>query len=137
MTAPAPKQLARWQVTGYALRLRGIRVHGCVGVSDSERAEPQELVVAVDVELGGTSYPRADELDRALDYAEVVRAASETATALAARLLETYALRVAERLVQRWPAAHRVRVRVTKAAVPVTPHTDEATVEVTLDRPWS
>ncbi|HEY6726623.1 MAG TPA: dihydroneopterin aldolase [Polyangiaceae bacterium] len=137
LAALAPEHLPRWRVTGYALRLRGIRVQGRVGVSDAERAAPQELVVAVDVELGGTSYPATDDLERAANYAEIVSAVAETADALADRLLETYALRVAERLVLRWPAAHRVRVAVTKAAVPVAPHTDEANVEVTLDSPWS
>lgn len=137
LTAPAPEPLTRWRVTGYALRLRGIRVQSRMGVSDAERARPQELVVAVDVELGGTHYPASDELERAANYAEIVSAASEAASGLADRLLETYALRLAERLVQRWPAAERVRVAVTKAIVPVTPHTDAASVEVTLGGPWS
>jgi dihydroneopterin aldolase len=120
------------QVVGYALRLRGIRVQSHMGVSDAERAEPQELVVAVDIELNGELYPAADELERAANYAEIVRAADEGARERADRLLETYALRVARRLVSLWPAAERVRVAVTKAAVPVVPTTDEATVEVTL-----
>jgi dihydroneopterin aldolase len=117
---------------GYALRLRGIRVHSHMGVSDAERARPQELVVAVDLELSAALYPAADELERANDYAEIVRAADEGARQQPYRLLETFALDVARRLVTLWPAAERVRVSVTKAVVPVWPRTDEATVEVTL-----
>src|SRR6478609_6171980 len=132
MTLPATSQ-----VKGYALRPRGIRVHSHVGVSDSERAQSQELVVAVDVELGGERYPSMDELDRAVDYAESVRAADESARERADRQLETFALRVARRLVDFWPTAERVRVAVTKAAVPVVPVTDEATVEVTLGRAFA
>jgi dihydroneopterin aldolase len=119
---------------GYALRLRGIRVQSHMGVSDAERARPQELVVAVDLELAGELYPAGDELDSAADYAEIVRVADESARERPDRLLETFALRVARRLVARWPAADRVRVAVTKAAVPVVPATDEATVEVTLGK---
>lgn len=126
-------QAAR-QVVAYALRLRGIRVHGHFGVSDSERAQAQELIVAVDVELAGELYPSRDELDKAVDYAEIARAADESARGQADRLLETFALRVARRLVAHWPAAERVRVAVTKAAVPMVPATDEATVEVILAR---
>ena len=122
------------RVVGYALRLRGIRVQSRMGVSELERAEPQELLVAVDVELAGERYPATDELERAADYAEIVRAADEGAREKADRLLETFALRVAHRLVERWPAAERVRVAVTKASVPVAPATDEATVEVALGR---
>ena len=121
-------------VLGYALRLRGIRVHSHMGVSDAERATPQELVVAVDLELSGELYPSTDEIDRAVDYAEIVRVADEGAREQPDRLLETYVLRVARRLAVRWPAAERVRVAVTKAAVPVVPSTDEATVEVTLGK---
>lgn len=122
------------EVVGYALRLRGIRVSSHMGVSDAERATAQELVVSVDVELGADLYPTGDELERAADYAEVVRAADECARERPDRLLETYALRVARRLVRQWAAAERVRVTVTKACVPVTPSTDEASVEVTLGR---
>jgi len=119
---------------GYALRLRGIRVQSHMGVSDAERARPQELVVAVDLELAGELYPAGDELDSAADYAEIVRVADESGRERPDRLLETYALRVARRLAARWPAADRVRVAVTKAAVPVVPATDEATVEVILGK---
>jgi dihydroneopterin aldolase len=133
MIVRAPRSVpAGRPVVGYALRLRGIRVHSHMGVSDAERARPQELVVAVDLELNGELYPSADELDRATDYAEIVRAADESAREKPYRLLETFALHVAQRLVARWPAAERVRVSVTKAIVPVSPATDEATVEVTL-----
>jgi 7,8-dihydroneopterin aldolase/epimerase/oxygenase len=120
------------EIVGYALRLRGIRLQSCMGVSDAERAQPQELVVAVDLELSGARYPGADELDRAADYAEIVRVADETAKEQPFKLLETFALRVARRLVRQWPSAERVRVAVTKAVVPVSPVTDEANVEVTL-----
>lgn len=137
MTALASKQWLRRPVTSYALRLRGIRVQGHMGVSDVERSKPQELVVAVDLELDGSRYPATDDLDRAANYAEVVRVATESADAVADRLLETYALRVADGLALQWPDAQRVRVAVTKATVPVTPRTDEATVEVTLHGPWS
>ncbi len=125
------------QVVGYALRLRGVRVQSQMGVSDEERAHAQELIVAADVELAGPLYPTADELDRAANYAEIVRAADECAREAAYRLLETFALRVARRLVERWPAAELVRVAVTKAVVPVVPATDEATVEVTLGRAFA
>ncbi len=117
---------------GYALRLRGIRVHSHMGVSDAERARAQELLVAVDLELNGDAYPTTDDIERAVDYAEIVRSVDESAQERPDRLLETFALRVARRLVERWPAALRVRVAATKAIVPIEPKTDEATVEVTL-----
>jgi dihydroneopterin aldolase len=61
-----------------------------------------------------------------------VRISEDAARQRPDRLLETFALRVARQLGERWPAAERVRVGVTKANVPVQPAPDEATVEVTL-----
>lgn len=124
--------LAASNVTSYSLRLRGVRVQSQVGVSDAERAQTQQLHVSVDLELPGELYPRTDELEGAADYAEIVRAADESARERPYRLLETFALRLARRLAERWPSAERVRVAVTKALVPVSPKTDEAAVEVVL-----
>jgi len=121
-------------VATYSLRLRGLRVQGHLGVSDAERATPQALNVAVDVDLSGAAYPTADDLAGAVNYAEIARVAEESAQERPARLLETFALCVARRLMARWPAAERVRVAVTKVVVPMLPPTDEATVEVTLAR---
>ena len=59
--APSPRR----QVLGYGLRVRGLRVMSHVGVGDEERAHAQELVVAVELELPGSSYPEVDELTRA------------------------------------------------------------------------
>lgn len=120
------------RVAGYALRLRGIRVHSHVGVSDRERERPQELIVAVDVDLADEMYPTTDDLAQAADYAEVVRAAHECGRRRHYRLLETFAIDVAQRVATRWPLSRKVRVAVTKARVPVEPATAEAIVEVTL-----
>jgi dihydroneopterin aldolase len=122
------------QVVRYALRLRGIRVPSRMGVSEAERERPQELVVSVDLELTGENYPSTDEIDRAVDYAEIVCAVHESAREKSYHLLESFALRVARRLGDRWPGAEQVRVAVTKAVVPVSPTTDEATVEITLGK---
>jgi dihydroneopterin aldolase len=125
------------QVLSYALRLRGIHVRSHMGVSDSERATPQELLVAIDLELPGELYPVTDELARAVDYAEIVSIADHSARQRPYQLLETFARVVAERLSARWPSAERLRVAVTKATVPVLPRTDEATVELVFGKAFA
>lgn len=139
VVAPSPslaaiQQRALAQVLGYALRLRGIRVQSRMGVSDVERAAAQELVVNVDIELGPELYPTTDELERAANYAEIVQIAAACAGRSAYRLLETFALQVANGLRERWPNVDRLQVSVTKARVPVAPTTDSACVEITLGR---
>jgi dihydroneopterin aldolase len=123
---------ARRLVTSYALRVRGLRLQRQVGVSEAERSLPQELVLDADVELPGRSFPAADELEQAADYGEVVRVATEAFRDRPVRLLETYAAAVAQRLGERFAAAERIRVAVTKVRVPVDPAPDEARVEITL-----
>ena len=66
-------------VLGYAVRLRGIRIDCHVGVSDTERAKLQEVVVSVDAELAGERYPTTDELERAVDYAAISCAVAQSA----------------------------------------------------------
>jgi dihydroneopterin aldolase len=105
-----------------------------MGVSEAERAAAQELVVDIDVELGPELYPARDELEQAANYAEIVQVAQACSLQAAYLLLETFALRVASGLSERWPTAERLRVSVTKARVPVVPITDAACVEVTLGR---
>jgi dihydroneopterin aldolase len=122
------------RVSGYAIRLRGIRVRGRIGVTDTERASPQTLVVDVAVELDGESYPRGDELAQAVDYAEIAGIVEACTQKDDERLLESFVLRVARRLGERWPAANQIRVACTKASLPMMPNTDAATVEVSLRR---
>jgi 7,8-dihydroneopterin aldolase/epimerase/oxygenase len=121
-------------ISSYALRLRGIRVRGHFGVTDTERACPQDLLVDVDVEIEDASYPQDDDLDQAVDYAEIARVAARAAQGAADHLLESYVVRVARCLADHWPVVHKVRVACTKAHVPTTPCMDSALVEVTLRR---
>lgn len=114
------------------MRVRGLRIQRQVGVSEAERSLPQELVLDVDVELPGSTFPASDELEQAADYAEIVRVASEAFRERPLRLLETYAAAVAEQLAECFRAAERIRVAVTKVRVPVRPTPDEARVEITL-----
>jgi dihydroneopterin aldolase len=123
-----------WRVSAYALRLEAIRAHGRVGVTEAERAIPQALIFDVDVELGGESYPRGDEIAQAVDYVEIVGIVEACAQGDGDRLLESLVLRVARRLGQRWPSAEKIRVACTKAHLPAIPNTNGATVEVTLGR---
>jgi 7,8-dihydroneopterin aldolase/epimerase/oxygenase len=117
----------------YVMRLQGIRFRANMGASSSERAIPQEVVVDVDLTLPITALPRRDHKQDVVDYDAVATLVVEEALNVQHRLLETYAQRVVERLLERTPAV-RVRVAATKLRVPTRHSVDRAVVELVADR---
>ncbi|MCY3931156.1 MAG: dihydropteroate synthase [Acidobacteria bacterium] len=74
---------------------RGIPGRCRVGVTAKERAEPQELLVDVEVALAPAGLGAPDELDTTVDYAELAAVAQAVAARDEYRLVETLAERVA------------------------------------------
>jgi dihydroneopterin aldolase len=116
-------------VSGYALRLRGIRFVGSFGASRAERATSQEIVVDVDLDLPLDALPKQDRREDVFDYDRVVRLVVEEGVREPIRLLETYVARVVDRFLAGTPV-RRVRVAARKAHAPTTYPVDEAIVEI-------
>ena len=55
-------------ISAYTLRLESIRFRANMGVSKSERAIPQELVVDVELSLPLSALPKRDVRNDAVDY---------------------------------------------------------------------
>jgi dihydroneopterin aldolase len=96
------------------VELRGIELPGRHGVLDREREAEQPFLYDVELEL---PEPRADELEQTVDYREVVTLVRELSDAVGFQLLESLAAAVADALLERFPSAERVRVRVRKPEV--------------------
>ncbi len=116
-------------ISGYTLRLQGVRFRANIGASAAERSIPQDLVVDVDLELPVAALPKRDAKRDVIDYDRVVRVVVEVGLAEPYRLIEVYVQRVLERLLTETPAL-RVRVAATKSRVPSTYSTDLAAVEL-------
>jgi dihydroneopterin aldolase len=89
--------------------ISGLQVAADIGVYAHEHGRPQPLMV--DLVLG-VEPPARDMLDETVDYQRV----ADEAHALAQRrtaLIETYAMRLAERCIV-YPGVHHVEVRVSK-----------------------
>ena len=112
------------------VEVRGLRLFGYHGVNAKERAEGQEFLFDVDLEVGDRGA--SDRLEDAVDYREVARAVQEVSEARAYDLVEALATAVADELLRRFAAEHVV-VRVTKPAV--RPAGLEATVGVRVSKP--
>jgi len=121
-------------IAEYTLGLRKVRFQAHIGASRKERAIRQELLVDVDLVLPVSALPRRDRRRDVVDYDAVACAVVEESAAEGGfALLETYAARVAARLLAQTPA-RRVRVAVTKAKVPTTHPVEAAVVEVVAVR---
>jgi dihydroneopterin aldolase len=112
------------------IELRGLRVFGHHGVHPEEKANGQDFLFDIDLEVGdrGTS----DRLEDAVDYRAVARTVQEVSDAHTYDLLEALATAIADELLQRF-AADRATVRVWKPAV--RPAGLDGTAGVRVSRP--
>jgi dihydroneopterin aldolase len=118
------------------IRLLNITLYGCHGATEEERAVGRPF--EVDVELASDLIPagQTDDLGTTVDYAavfELVQAANEAGPY---RLLETFAERIARRILSRF-AVESVTVRVRKPHPPVGGMVGAAEVEITREFPES
>lgn len=109
--------------------LQGIRLEARMGVSEDERALPQELELDVEVEADLAAAGASDDLRDTLDYGQLVDLCREVVEARDHRLLESIASTVAGRVLAS-PRASGVTVRVRKLAVPIDADLDFAQVTI-------
>lgn len=113
----------RW-TTRRRVLARGIVCRSRIGVTREERAEPQELLVDIDVTLTAGARGARDDLDETVDYAELATIAQTVAARDEVRLVETLAERIAASVGRETSRAaggptlrrriESLRVRVTK-----------------------
>jgi dihydroneopterin aldolase len=96
-----------------AIHIDQLELFACVGVTDTERANPQRLTVSI------TIWPKeqfdflADDLARTIDYSAVCMAMREFAATRSDKLIETLAAALAEHLLRRFPI-QQVRLDLRK-----------------------
>lgn len=131
--APAPSPDVGHAVAEYVLRLDGIRFRGHHGVSDSERALPQDFLVSLEVYLPLEVLPTGDHIADVYNYDRLATLVVEEGTEHRCLLLETLAQRVIARVLKDTPAT-RVSVAVTKSRPPTRSSVDSVTVELRARR---
>ena len=88
-----------------------------VGVREAERAQPQRLLLTVEMERDFAAAARTDELAHTIDYEAVARRLRQFGEGRSWRLLEKLAVDVAE-MVRAEFGAERVAVEVRKFILP-------------------
>lgn len=102
------------------IRLDGLRVHGRHGVFDFERADGQDFVVDVELELDTRAAAASDELADTVDYGALATGLAEVIGGEPVNLLETLAERlVAVCLRDERVAAATVTVHKPSAPIPL------------------
>jgi dihydroneopterin aldolase/2-amino-4-hydroxy-6-hydroxymethyldihydropteridine diphosphokinase len=98
--------------------LQGISAHGFHGVLDFAKAQGQEFVVDVDLEVDLRRSGRSDLLAHTVNYAEVAAEIVGLVTGPSLDLIETLADRIAVAVLRR-PLVQAVEVTVHKPQAPV------------------
>jgi dihydroneopterin aldolase len=111
--------------------VNNIRVKGCHGCDQSERAEAQPFRIDVTVMVDLSQAACSDCLESTVDYRALINIAKRILGGESVNLLETLAERIAEEILA-LQRVHEVRVRVTKLRPPV-PGFD-GTVSVEIER---
>ena len=110
--------------------LKGIRARGHHGVLAFEREIGQTFVVDVDMVVDVGPAAEADDLALTVDYGAVATEVAAIVSGRPFQLIETLAVRIAER-VKQVPGVAEVTVAVHKPYAPVTEVFDDVVVRVT------
>ena len=113
---------------------KGAPFRCCLGVTDEERAQPQEVLLDVELTADLSQAGESDDLSHTIDYSEVWQAVRERVEDNSFRLLEALAHRVATMLLERFAIAEQATVRATKPAALRARNVAATGVEVTRRR---
>ena len=94
-----------------------LEVHYCVGVTDEERAQPQRLLLTVDMSLDFSSASVSDRIERTINYQTVAEDLLKFGEGRSWKLLEKLVANVAERILNEYNP-QSVLVEVKKFSIP-------------------
>jgi dihydroneopterin aldolase len=94
-----------------------LEVHYCVGVTDEERAQPQRLLVTVDMSLDFSSASVSDRIERTINYQTVAEDLLKFGEGRSWKLLEKLVANIAERILTEYKP-QSVLVEVKKFSIP-------------------
>ncbi len=94
-----------------------LEVHYCVGVTDEERAQPQRLLLTIDMSLDFSSASVSDRIERTINYQTVAEGLLKFGEGRSWKLLEKLVANVAEWVLAEFkPQA--VMVEAKKFSIP-------------------
>lgn len=98
--------------------VEGLEVFARIGCTDEERGFPQKLLLDIDASVEIDAAVRSDSLADTICYQEIASQAAAFAAAGRWALVERFAHDLLSALMETFPAARSLRLRVRKFAVP-------------------
>ena len=89
----------------------------CVGVSEEERANPQRLLLSVELNLNFESASVSDRIEKTIDYNEIAQDLLKYGEGRSWKLLEKLVANVADRIMTQYHP-QSVTVEAKKFAIP-------------------
>lgn len=114
--------------------LEGMEFYGCHGVRPEEQALGQPFIVDVELELDLRPSGETDDPDHTVDYARVFELTGSIVKGRPYRLIESVAEAVAAAVLETFPKAKGVKVRVKKPRAPIPGHFTWMAVEIKRTR---
>ena len=99
------------------LHIHDLIAHSRIGVTEEERAAPQELRLDLELSMDTSAAGVTDSVEDAIDYAQLVATVRDFVEQHSCNLLEALAEEVARLILQNFPT-HYVMVRIKKRALP-------------------
>lgn len=96
------------------ITVRGLRCRALQGITPSDREQPHDYLVDIDLSLDLAGAVAADDLAAAVDIAEVAGVVREELGGLPRTLLERLTADVARALLQHFDRVTEVTVRIAK-----------------------
>lgn len=115
------------------ISIMGLRGTGHHGVFDFEKADGQEFVVDVALDVDMRAAAASDDLADTVDYGAVSERVHAVITGEPVNLIETLAQRIADTCLAE-PGVLRVKIVVHKPSAPISVPFDDVTVEVVRSR---
>jgi dihydroneopterin aldolase len=94
-----------------------LEVHYCVGVTDQERAQPQKLLLTVEMNLDFTGPALTDRVEKTINYQKVADDLLQFGQGRSWRLLEKLVSNLADRILAEYEPDN-VLVEVKKFVIP-------------------
>jgi len=101
--------------------IKDLAVFYCVGVPDEERAQPQRLLLSIEMEHDFARAAKSDSLDQTINYFAVSQRLIGFGENRNWKLIETLAVEIAEMILREFKP-QRVSVEVKKFVIPEAAH---------------
>jgi len=99
------------------ITIKDLEVFYCVGVPDEERAQPQRLLLSIEMQLDFKNAAAADELVETIDYFAVSQRLLHFGEGVHWKLIETLAVDLAQTILDDY-GPRSVTVEVKKFVIP-------------------